>query len=170
MSPGTCGGRRGWPRGARRGGPPTPRPRAAARARRAPAAALGAVRRGPAGAAHLPRVLVPEGAHLRPRARGAAAGAGGGIHAAGVGERRPTRGGGGLRRRGRGVAAPRRVAVSGGPPEVSAAFRAGLDAHWTFLSDVERRWLPQLGLQESTEPGHQPYPPTGRPLPPGPGV
>jgi peroxiredoxin len=58
------------------------------------------------------------------------------------------------------VAYTRLVSVSVDPPEVSAAFRAGLDAHWTFLSDVERRWLPQLGLQESTDTVHDPYLPT----------
>jgi peroxiredoxin len=31
------------------------------------------------------------------------------------------------------------VSLSVDPPEVAAAFRAGLGARWTFLSDVERR-------------------------------
>jgi peroxiredoxin len=58
------------------------------------------------------------------------------------------------------VAYTRLVSVSVDPPEVSAAFRAGLDAHWTFLSDAGRQWLPELGLQELTDTVHDPYLPT----------
>src|SRR5918911_5215232 len=36
------------------------------------------------------------------------------------------------------VAYCRMVSVSVDPPEVNAAFRAGLGARWTFLSDPER--------------------------------
>src|SRR4051812_13790518 len=34
----------------------------------------------------------------------------------------------------------RMVSVSVEPPPVAAAFRAGLDARWTFLSDTDRTW------------------------------
>ncbi len=57
------------------------------------------------------------------------------------------------------VAYSRFVSVSVDPPEVAAAFRAGLGARWTFLSDGERRWLDVLGLRESTDPTHTPYAP-----------
>ena len=49
------------------------------------------------------------------------------------------------------------VSVSIDPPEVSAAFRAGLGARWTFLSDAERRYLDVLGLRETTDTVHHPY-------------
>lgn len=58
------------------------------------------------------------------------------------------------------VAYTRVVSLSVDPPEVAAAFRAGLDARWTFLSDVGRVWLPRLGLQELTDTVHDPYLPT----------
>jgi peroxiredoxin len=58
------------------------------------------------------------------------------------------------------VAYTRLVSVSVEPPEVSAAFRAGLDAHWTFLCDTERRYLDDLGLRETTDTLHHPYVPT----------
>lgn len=58
------------------------------------------------------------------------------------------------------VAYSRLVSISVDPAEVSAAFRAGLDARWTFLSDAERVWLPRLGLQELTDTVHDPYLPT----------
>lgn len=54
----------------------------------------------------------------------------------------------------------RMVSVSVEPPEVSAAFRAGLEARWTFLSDVDRAWQHQLGLLEVTDLVHRPYLPT----------
>ncbi len=54
------------------------------------------------------------------------------------------------------VAYTRFVSVSVNPPPVQAAFRAGLDARWTFLSDTERRYLDVLGLRESTDTVH-PY-------------
>jgi len=59
------------------------------------------------------------------------------------------------------VAYARIVVVSVDPPEVQSAFRAGLGARFTFLSDAERRWLPRLGLVEHTDTLHQPYRPTG---------
>lgn len=55
------------------------------------------------------------------------------------------------------VAYARIVVVSVDPPEVQAAFRAGLGARFVFLSDAERRWLPRLGLEETTDTLHRPY-------------
>jgi peroxiredoxin len=49
--------------------------------------------------------------------------------------------------------------VSVDPPEVQAAFRAGLGARFLFLSDSERRYLDQLGLRETTDTVHSPYRP-----------
>jgi peroxiredoxin len=57
------------------------------------------------------------------------------------------------------VAYARLVVVSVDPPEVQAAFRAGLGARFLFLSDAERRWLPRLGLEETTDTLHTPYRP-----------
>jgi peroxiredoxin len=59
------------------------------------------------------------------------------------------------------VAYTRIVVVSVDPPEVQSAFRAGLGARFPFLSDAERRWLPRLGLLESTDTVHHPYRPAG---------
>ncbi len=58
------------------------------------------------------------------------------------------------------VAYSRFVSVSVDPPEVSSAFRAGLSARWTFLSDAERRYLRDLDLVETTDTVHRPYVPT----------
>lgn len=58
------------------------------------------------------------------------------------------------------VAYSRLVSVSVEPPEVQAAFRAGLDARWTFLSDADRTALDRLQLQETTDTVHDPYLPT----------
>jgi peroxiredoxin len=58
------------------------------------------------------------------------------------------------------VAYTRMVSVSVDPPEVESAFRAGLGARWTFLSDQERRYLDELGLRETTDSAHEPYTPT----------
>ena len=55
------------------------------------------------------------------------------------------------------VAYTRFVSISIDPPEVEAAFRAGIGARWTFLSDVERRWLDRLGLAETADNSHRPY-------------
>jgi peroxiredoxin len=49
--------------------------------------------------------------------------------------------------------------VSVDPPEVQAAFRAGLGARFVFLSDAERRYLDELGLRETTDTVHHPYRP-----------
>jgi len=58
------------------------------------------------------------------------------------------------------VAYTRFVSISVEPPEVSSAYRAGLGARWTFLSDPERRYLDVLGLRETTDTVHDPYIPT----------
>lgn len=58
------------------------------------------------------------------------------------------------------VAYTRIVVVSTDPPEVQSAFRAGLGARFTFLSDSERRWLPRLDLLEESDTTHKPYRPT----------
>jgi peroxiredoxin len=55
------------------------------------------------------------------------------------------------------VAYTRFVSVSVDPPEVSAAFRAGVGARWTFLSDVTREVQELLGLRETTDTLHDPY-------------
>jgi len=57
------------------------------------------------------------------------------------------------------VAYARIVVVSVDPSEVQSAFRAGLGARFTFLSDSERRWLPRLGLLEASDTEHHPYRP-----------
>jgi peroxiredoxin len=57
------------------------------------------------------------------------------------------------------VAYTRIVVVSVDAPEVQSAFRAGLGARFTFLSDAERRWLDPLGLRERTDTVHHPYRP-----------
>lgn len=43
------------------------------------------------------------------------------------------------------------AAVSADPPQVQAAFRAGLGARWTFLADEERRVIRRLGILDETE-------------------
>jgi peroxiredoxin len=53
------------------------------------------------------------------------------------------------------------VVITIDEPEVQSAFRAGLGARFTFLSDHERRWIDQLGLVESTDTVHAPYRPAG---------
>src|SRR4051794_23746877 len=52
------------------------------------------------------------------------------------------------------------ASLSVDPPAVAAAFRAGLGARWTFLSDAERAHLDALGLAETTDTLHRPYQPT----------
>ena len=51
------------------------------------------------------------------------------------------------------------VSVSVDEPRVAAAFRAGLGARWTFLSDHERAWIERLGLRETTDTKNDPYRP-----------
>lgn len=57
------------------------------------------------------------------------------------------------------VSYTRLVSLSTETPEVSYAFRAGLGARWTFLSDPTRAVLAPLGLGESTDTEHHPYAP-----------
>jgi len=57
------------------------------------------------------------------------------------------------------VAYAKLVVVSVDPPEVQAAFRAGLGARFLFLSDAERHWLDRLELRETTDTVHHPYRP-----------
>lgn len=57
------------------------------------------------------------------------------------------------------VAYARLVVLSVDPPEVQSAFRAGLGARFTFLSDAERRWIGKLPLCEGTDTVHHPYRP-----------
>ena len=57
------------------------------------------------------------------------------------------------------VAYSRLVGVSVDLPEVQAAFRAGLGARFTFLSDHGRHYLDALGLRETTDTVHNPYRP-----------
>ena len=58
------------------------------------------------------------------------------------------------------VAYTRLVSVSIDPPGEQSAFRAGLGARWTFLSDQERRYIETLGLRETTDTVYRPYVPT----------
>lgn len=51
------------------------------------------------------------------------------------------------------------VSLSVDPGEQAAAFRAGLGARWTFLSDAGREHLDALGLRETTDTRHHPYQP-----------
>jgi peroxiredoxin len=44
--------------------------------------------------------------------------------------------------------------VSTDPPEISAAFRAGLGATFTFLSDHERRAVTELQIVDETDRAH----------------
>ncbi len=57
------------------------------------------------------------------------------------------------------VAYARMISVSVDPPEVAAAFRAGLGARWTFLCDPDRAVQAQLGLRETTDTVHNPFAP-----------
>ena len=57
------------------------------------------------------------------------------------------------------VAYARMISVSVDPPEVNAAFRAGLGARWTFLSDPDRAAQERLGLRETTDTVNNPYVP-----------
>jgi peroxiredoxin len=58
------------------------------------------------------------------------------------------------------VAYARLLSVSVDPWPVAAAFRAGLGARWTFLSDEDRTALRELGLCETTDTVNDPYIPT----------
>jgi peroxiredoxin len=52
------------------------------------------------------------------------------------------------------------VSISVDPAATAAAFRAGLGARWTFLSDSARTWLDRLELRETTDTLNNPYLPT----------
>ena len=58
------------------------------------------------------------------------------------------------------VAYSRVISVSVDAPEVAAAFRAGVGARWTFLSDADRALQAKLGLRETTDTVNHPYAPT----------
>jgi peroxiredoxin len=45
------------------------------------------------------------------------------------------------------------AAISTDPPEITAAFRAGLGATFAFLSDHERKVISRLDIVEQTAPG-----------------
>jgi peroxiredoxin len=53
----------------------------------------------------------------------------------------------------------RLLSLSVDPPEVAAAFRAGLGARWTFLCDPDRDAQARLGLRETTDTVNDPYVP-----------
>jgi peroxiredoxin len=57
------------------------------------------------------------------------------------------------------VAYSRIISTSVDPANVNAAFRAGLGARWTFLSDPDRRVQTQLRLRETTDTLNDPYVP-----------
>ena len=57
------------------------------------------------------------------------------------------------------MAYTRFVSVSIDRPEVAAAFRAGLGARWTFLSDLDRKYQAELSLLETTDTLHRPHVP-----------
>jgi peroxiredoxin len=58
------------------------------------------------------------------------------------------------------IAYSRLLSVSVDPWQVAAAFRAGLGARWTFLSDEDREVQRELGLRETTDTLNDPYVPT----------
>src|SRR5215208_3560456 len=55
------------------------------------------------------------------------------------------------------VAYVRIVSLSVDAPEVTAAYRAGLGARWSFLCDPDRVALARLALRETTDTKHHPY-------------
>jgi len=65
------------------------------------------------------------------------------------------------------VAYARILSISVDPPAVSAAFRAGLGARWTFLSDPERDVQTELRLRETTDTLNDPYVPAVVVISPG---
>lgn len=54
------------------------------------------------------------------------------------------------------VAYSKLAAVSVDPPEINAAFRAGLGATYPILSDAERIYQQELGLHDPTSPDRKP--------------
>ena len=65
------------------------------------------------------------------------------------------------------VAYARILSISIDPPAVSAPFRAGLGARWTFLSDPERDVQTELRLRETTDTLNDPYVPAVVVISPG---
>ena len=59
------------------------------------------------------------------------------------------------------------VSVSVDGPAVTAAFRAGLGARWTFLCDPDHRAVEDLGLRETTDTLNDPFVPAVFVLAPG---
>ncbi len=57
------------------------------------------------------------------------------------------------------VAYCRFISISVDRPETAAAFRAGLGARWTFLSDPDRLVQDRLGLREAADTRNRPYVP-----------
>jgi len=57
------------------------------------------------------------------------------------------------------VAYCRIISVSVDPAPVTAAFRAGLGARWTFLCDPDRTEQERVGLRETTDTVNDPYVP-----------
>ena len=55
------------------------------------------------------------------------------------------------------VAYTRIVSVTVDAPSLIAAFRAGLGARWTFLSDEARKIQVELDLEEKQDPLHRPF-------------
>ena len=55
------------------------------------------------------------------------------------------------------VAYSKIVSVTVDRPEVTAPFRAGLDARWTILSDPDRIYQRELDLLETTDTINNPY-------------
>ena len=55
------------------------------------------------------------------------------------------------------VAYSKIVSVTVDRPEVTAAFRAGLNARWTILSDPDRIYQRELDLLETTDTLNKPY-------------
>lgn len=55
------------------------------------------------------------------------------------------------------VAYSRLVSVTVDHPELTGPLRAGLGARWLFLSDVDRRVIRELDLEEPTDPLHKPF-------------
>lgn len=58
------------------------------------------------------------------------------------------------------------IVITTDTPETQSAFRAGLGARFTFLSDADRRWIDRLGLVEGTDTVHLPYRPAAFTLAP----
>lgn len=56
------------------------------------------------------------------------------------------------------VAYCRAAVVSVDPPRVQEAFKAGLGARFSFLSDEELRLTDELGIRETTDTRHGPLP------------